>query len=89
VLDVRNIGLVFLMAVLASAVMSGLWPALFASVLSALTLNFFFLQPLYTLDIADPESVIALFFFILTISESTPDRSQGRHVWAARCRFCR
>jgi two-component system sensor histidine kinase KdpD len=64
VLDVRNIALVFLMAVLASAVTSGLWPALFASVLSALTLNFFFLQPLYTLDIADPESAIALFFFL-------------------------
>jgi two-component system sensor histidine kinase KdpD len=63
VLDVRNIALVFLMAVLASAVASGLWPALFASVLSALVLNFFFLHPLYTFHISDPESVIALFFF--------------------------
>jgi two-component system sensor histidine kinase KdpD len=63
VLDVRNIALVFLMAVLASAVAAGLWPALFASVLSALVLNFFFLHPLYTFTISDPESVIALFFF--------------------------
>ena len=64
VLDVRNIALVFLMAVLTSAVTAGLWPALFTSVLGALAFNFFFLQPLYTLDISDPESVIALGFFL-------------------------
>ncbi|HEY8332761.1 MAG TPA: sensor histidine kinase KdpD, partial [Tardiphaga sp.] len=64
VLDVRNIALAFLMAVLASAVSSGLWPALYASVLGALVLNFFFLDPLYTLTINDPESVTALFFFL-------------------------
>jgi len=64
VLDVRNIALVFLMAVLTSAVTAGLWPALFTSVLGALAFNFFFLPPLYTLDISDPESVIALGFFL-------------------------
>lgn len=64
VLDVRNIGLVFLMAVLTSAVTGGLWPALFASVVGALAFNFFFLPPLYTLDIGDPESVIAFGFFL-------------------------
>lgn len=64
VLDVRNIALVFLMAVLTSAVTAGLWPALFASVVGALAFNFFFLQPLYTLDIGDPESVIAFCFFL-------------------------
>lgn len=64
VLDVRNIALVFLMAVLATAVASGLRPALFASLVSALVFNFFFLPPLYTLHIAGPESVIALAFFI-------------------------
>ena len=36
VLDVRNIALVFLMAVLMSAVTAGLWPALFTSVVGAL-----------------------------------------------------
>jgi len=64
VLDVQNIALVFLTAVLASAVSSGLWPALFASVLGALAFNFFFLPPLYTLDIGSPESVVALIFFL-------------------------
>lgn len=64
VLDVRNIALVFLMAVLASAVTAGLWPALFASVLSALVFNFFLLDPYYGFSIADPESVIAFAFFL-------------------------
>ncbi len=63
-LDVRNIALVFLMAVLATALRAGLWPALFASVAGAFAFNFFFLQPLFTLDIADPESVVALGFFL-------------------------
>lgn len=64
VLGVRNIGLVFLMAVLTSAATAGLWPALFASVLGALAYNYFFLWPLYTLAIDDAESVVALVTFL-------------------------
>ncbi|SMO34384.1 sensor histidine kinase [Paracoccus laeviglucosivorans] len=64
IFDVRNIGLVFLMAVLTSAATAGLMPALFASVLGALAYNYFFLDPLYTLAIRDPESVVALVFFL-------------------------
>ncbi|WP_457298209.1 DUF4118 domain-containing protein [Phyllobacterium sp. P5_D12] len=87
VVDVRNIALVFLMAVLASAVSVGLWPALFASVLSALMLNFFFLQPLYTLDIGDPESVIALaFFFGVAVIASNLTARVQRQASAARQR---
>jgi two-component system sensor histidine kinase KdpD len=65
VLDVRNVALVFLVGVLVTAVSFGLWPALFACVLSMLAFNFFFLPPLYTFTIADPESVIALLFFLV------------------------
>ena len=62
-LGVSNVALVFLTAVLASAVTYGLWPALFACLVSVLAYNFFFLPPLYTFTIADPENVVALFFF--------------------------
>lgn len=87
VLDVRNIALVFLMAVLATAVSAGLWPALFASVLSALVLNFFFLPPLYTLDISDPESVVALgFFFGVAVIASNLTARVQRQAAAARQR---
>ena len=84
-LDVRNIALVFLMAVLSSAVTLGLWPALFASVLSAFAYNFFFLPPLYTLTIADPESVVALVFFLIVavIASNLTGRVQ-RQAAAAR-----
>src|SRR5579863_1300793 len=61
----QSVSLVFLMAVLASAVAWGLWPALFACLLSVLAFNFFFLPPIYTLTISDPENVVALFFFAL------------------------
>lgn len=64
-LGVSDIALVFLTAVLASAVTYGLWPALFASFVSVLAYNFFFLPPLYTFTIADPENVLALFVFAI------------------------
>jgi two-component system sensor histidine kinase KdpD len=64
-LGISNTALVFLTAVLASAVSYGLWPALFACFISILAYNFFFLPPLYTFTIADPENVVALFFFAM------------------------
>ncbi|PSJ56695.1 sensor histidine kinase [Kumtagia ephedrae] len=86
-LDVRNIALVFLMAVLTSAVTVGLWPALYTSLVSATVFNFFFLQPLYTLDIRDPESVIALVFFLVValVASNLTARVQ-RQAAAARQR---
>src|SRR6202000_937955 len=60
---ISNVALVFLTAVLASAITYGLWPSLLACVVSALAYNFFFLTPLYNFTIASPENVVALFFF--------------------------
>src|ERR1700731_3892666 len=62
-LGVSNLAQVFLIAVLASAVTYGLWASLFACLVSVLAYNFFFLPPLYTFTIADPENVVTLFFF--------------------------
>ncbi|HTQ14567.1 MAG TPA: sensor histidine kinase KdpD [Rhizomicrobium sp.] len=62
---ITNVALVFLTAVLASGVAYGLWPSLLACVASALAYNFFFLPPYYTFTIADPENVVALFFFFV------------------------
>ena len=63
--DLENISLVFLAAVLASAVQYGLGPSIFAALLSVLCYNFFFLAPLYTFTITDPQNVVALFFFLI------------------------
>jgi two-component system sensor histidine kinase KdpD len=62
---ITNVALVFLAAVLASAVTYGLWPSLFACLVAMLAYNFFFLPPRYTFVIADPDNVVALFFFTI------------------------
>ena len=62
---VSNVALVLLVAVLVSAVSYGLWPSLFVCLICALAYNFFFLPPLYTFTIADPENVITLLVFVL------------------------
>ena len=62
-LGVSNLAQVFLIAVLASAVTYGLSASLFACLVSVLSYNFFFLPPLYTFTISDPENVVVLFFF--------------------------
>lgn len=55
-----SLSMILLLPVLFSAVSFGLRPALVASVLSVLAYNFFFLPPLYTFTIADPDNVLSL-----------------------------
>ncbi|HTT96694.1 MAG TPA: sensor histidine kinase KdpD [Rhizomicrobium sp.] len=83
-LGITNISLVFLTAVLATAITYGLWPALFASLVSVLAFNFFFLPPLYTFRIQDPENVNALFFFAVVafIASNLTARVRGQAVVA-------
>jgi two-component system, OmpR family, sensor histidine kinase KdpD len=64
-IGVENVNLVFLTSVVGIAVRFGLWPSLFASILSALSYNFFFTEPYYTFAISDPKDVIAVVFFTL------------------------
>jgi two-component system, OmpR family, sensor histidine kinase KdpD len=64
-IGVANLDLVFLSAIVVVAVRFGLLPSLFASVASSLAYNFFFLPPIYTFTIADPNNVTAFGFFTL------------------------
>jgi len=64
-LAIGNISIVFLTAVLVAAARYGLAPSLFASLLSVLAYNFFFLPPLYTLTITEPENILALVAFLV------------------------
>src|SRR5947209_11344506 len=64
-IGLQSVLLVFLMAILVSAIAWGLWPSLFACVLSVLAFNFFLLPPIYTFTIADTDNAIALFFFFI------------------------
>jgi len=62
---IENVDLVFLTAVVGTAVRYGLWPSLFASVSASLCYNFFFMPPVYTFTIAEPANVAAFFLFML------------------------
>jgi two-component system, OmpR family, sensor histidine kinase KdpD len=62
---IENVDLVFLTAIVAVAVRYGLVPSLLASVVASLCYNFFFMPPLYTFTIADPNNIAAFFFFIV------------------------
>ncbi len=60
-----NLSMVFLVAVLLVAISFGTWPAIYASALSFLVYNFFFINPLYTFTIAEPYELLALVIFLL------------------------
>jgi two-component system sensor histidine kinase KdpD len=87
VLGVANIALVFLTSILFSAVLFGRGPSLFACIVAVLAYNFFFLPPIYTFTITDPENVVALVVFavVALIASDLAARVRGQAV-AARVR---
>ena len=65
-INATTVALAILLAVLFAAIAFGSKPALAASVLAMLCLNFFFLPPYHTLTIADPQNWVALTAFFIT-----------------------
>lgn len=65
-LNNTTVALAYLLVVLFVATAWGSWPALLASMLGTLCFNFFFLPPVYTLTVADPQNWIALGAFFVT-----------------------
>ncbi len=60
----NSVDLLYLIPVIATATIFGLRPALIASISAALAYNFFFLPPIYTFTISDPQNAIT--FLVLT-----------------------
>src|SRR5436190_11593852 len=86
-IGLQSVLLVFLMAILASAIAWGLLPSLFACILSVLAFNFFLLPPLYTFTIADPDNAVALFFFfIVAVIVSNLTAAARTQIVVARAR---
>lgn len=54
------VDLLYLPAVLATAVLADLWPALFAALLAALAYNFFFTAPHMTFRISNPNDIVTV-----------------------------
>src|SRR5215831_13028799 len=63
-LDLGDDLLVYLVAVVAVAVVGGFWPAVFAAVIASLLVNWYFTPPVHTLTIADGKSLLALLLFV-------------------------
>jgi two-component system, OmpR family, sensor histidine kinase KdpD len=74
--------LIYLVAVVAVAVVGGFWPAVLAAVTASLLLNWYFTVPVHTLAIADPQNLLALLLFV-TVAVSV---SSVVHLAAHRAR---
>jgi two-component system sensor histidine kinase KdpD len=57
--------LLFQLLVVVVAVVGGLWPALFAALLSGVTLDVLFIAPVYELTIAEPLHLLALVLYVV------------------------
>jgi two-component system sensor histidine kinase KdpD len=55
----------FQLLVVLVALIGGLWPALFAAVLSGLTLDYFFVEPIFSITIGSPVHFLALVLYVL------------------------
>ena len=64
--NATTVALSFLLVVLLTAAYRGMGPAILAAVASMLCFNFFFLEPVGTFTIHDPQNWVALFAFIVT-----------------------
>src|SRR6476646_1189771 len=63
--NLATVCLVLVLAVMGTAIALGSGPALQNAVLATLTLNYFFIPPIYTLSIRDPENWVAFSVFVL------------------------
>jgi len=61
-----TVALTFLLAILAVSAVWGMIVSVFMSVVSVLAINYFFLPPVGTFTIADPQNWVALFSFLVT-----------------------
>ena len=55
-----SIDLIYLLPVILASMRFGRWPGIGAGVMAGLAYNFFFLPPIYTFTIADPQSVLTV-----------------------------
>ena len=63
-LNLADVVLVYLVAVVTITVLGGFWPAVLAAVAASLLLNWYFTEPLHTFNISDPRELLALLLFV-------------------------
>ena len=63
-LNLADVVLVYLVAVVTITVLGGFWPAVLAAVAASGLLNWYFTEPLHTFNISDPRELLALLLFV-------------------------
>ena len=78
--------LAFQLLVVVVALVGGIWPAIFAALLSGMTLDYFFVQPLNSITVAQPLHLIALGLYVVNASlvSYVVDQAARRSRSAAR-----
>ncbi|CAL4858841.1 DUF4118 domain-containing protein [Microbacterium sp. MM2322] len=67
------------------ALVGGIWPALWAALLSGVTLDFFFVEPLFTVHVHEPQHLLALaLYVVIAILVSVVVDRAARQTRAAR-----
>jgi len=64
--NLANSSMLYIIAVLATAVLYGRGPAVFASVVAFVTFDWFFVPPVHELTVSDPGEWVSLLLFLLT-----------------------
>lgn len=77
--------LAYQLLVVVVALVGGIWPAVFAAVLSGLTLDFLFIDPLFTVTIDDPDHALSLVLYVvIAVLVSVVVDQAARRARAAR-----
>src|SRR5579859_1036262 len=87
-LDPADDLLIYLVIVVATAVIGGFWPAVLAAVAASLLVNWYFTPPLHTFTIGEPRNLLALVLFVTVAVavSSVVHLAARRAVQAARAR---
>jgi two-component system sensor histidine kinase KdpD len=64
--DPNSLVYLYLIATIVSALLFGVWPSIFTSIISLLTYDFFFTVPRYSFSMNDPKEIINLLIFLFT-----------------------
>ena len=85
VLELGNIGMLYLLPVMVAASLHGLRTGLFAGLASSLAYNFFFLPPVGTLSINNPENIVSLvvLFGVAVVTSQLTSRVRAQADLAA------
>jgi len=76
--NATSVALIFLLAILYVSAFWGLWVSIFMSLLATLSFNHYFLPPLGTLTIGDPQNWVALAAFLVTAITASRLSEQAR-----------